>query len=556
MSRLVECVPNFSEGRDRAVIDAIAGAIAGVTGVKLLDVDPGADTNRTVYTFVGPPEAVADAAVQAAARAAALIDMSRHKGAHPRIGALDVCPIVPISEVTMGECVQIARDIGSRLAKELQIPIYFYEHAATRAARRSLAEIRAGEYEGLGRKLADPEWAPDCGPAVFDRRLGATVVGAREFLIAYNVNLNTRDRRLAHDIALTIRENGRLQRDAQGRVVTDAAGQAVRAPGRLTAVRAIGWYIDQYRQAQVSVNLLDYKKTALHQVFEVVREEAERRGLLVTGSELVGMTPLEPLLQAGRFYYRKQGKSAGVPERELTAMAVRSLGLDQLAPFDAGRKIIEYAVREPAPLISLPVDRFIDEVSDDVPAPGGGSVAALAGSLAAALAAMVANLTVGKTGYEAVSPELSDLAERMRPIKQALAAAVDEDTRAFNKVLDAVRLPRSAPEQERARDAALAQAYRYAAEVPLRTARLSLQAVEAAGQVAMKGNRDAVSDAGVAALIGGAAVEAAVLNVLTNLGAIQDADFVRASREECDRLTAEARRLSDEALARVRKLVG
>jgi glutamate formiminotransferase/formiminotetrahydrofolate cyclodeaminase len=556
MSRLVECVPNFSEGRDRAVIDAIANAVSGVSGVKLLDVDPGADTNRTVYTFVGPPDAVSEAAVQAALRAAALIDMSRHQGAHPRIGALDVCPIVPISGVTMGECVQIARDIGRRLANELQVPVYFYEQAATREARRSLADIRAGEYEGLERKLADPEWAPDCGPAAFNRRSGATVVGAREFLIAYNVNLNTRDKRLAHDIALAVRENGRLKRDAQGRVVTDDAGQALRVPGRLKAVRAIGWYIEQYRQAQVSVNLLDYKKTALHEVFEAVREEAERRGLLVTGSELVGMTPLEPMLQAGRFFFRKQGKSAGMPERELTAMAVRSLGLDQLAPFDADKKVIEYAVRGQSPLMSLSVDRFVDEVSGEVPAPGGGSVAALAGSLAAALAAMVANLTVGKAGYVAASTELSDLAERVQQVKQALAAAVDDDTRAFNEVLEAVRLPRATPEQERARDAAVEQAYQHAAQVPLRTARLSLKAVEAAGQVAVKGIKDAVSDAGVAALMGRAAVESAVLNVLTNLSSIRDVAFVQASREESDRLTADARRLCDEVLAHVRKLVG
>jgi glutamate formiminotransferase/formiminotetrahydrofolate cyclodeaminase len=546
MAKLVECVPNVSEGRDRDAIEAIATEIRGVSGVTLLDVDPGADTNRTVFTFVGPPDAVSEAAVRMARRAAALIDMSRHKGEHPRIGAVDVCPIVPVSEITMAECVDVARALGRRLADELQIPIYFYEQAATREERRSLANTRAGEYEGLREKLANPEWAPDCGPAVFNARLGATVVGAREFLIAYNVNLNTRDKRLAHEVALNIREAGRLKRDEGGNVVMNSDGTQARVPGRLKATRAIGWYIEQYRQAQVSINLLDFRTTPLHVVFETVKDEAERLGLRVTGSELVGMTPLQPLVEAGRFYLRMQRKAPGVPESELIDFAVRSLGLDQLAPFDAQRKIVEYAVRAPARLMSLPVGDFVDEVSSNAPVPGGGSAAALAGSLGAALAAMVANLTVGRAGHD--GEELSAMSERAQATKQALAELVDEDARAFNRVMDAMRLPRATEAEKRARDQAVQDAYHRAAEVPLETARLSLAALELARVAALKGRHDAASDAGSAALLARAAVESAALNVAINLQALEDESFVRACRAEVDRLRTSSRRICDEVV--------
>ena len=441
-SPLVECVPNFSEGRDKSVIDAIARAISGVSGARLLDVDAGVDTNRTVYTFVGTPASVSEAAFQGAVAAAALIDMSKHQGAHPRMGALDVCPIVPVSGVTMDQCVETAQALGHRLAEALSLPVYFYEYAATRPERRNLADIRAGEYEGLGRKLADPAWAPDAGPARFNERLGATVVGAREFLIAYNVNVNTRDQKLANEVALNIREAGRLKRDSKNQVVTDDQGRELRVPGRLKAVRAIGWYIEQYRQAQVSINLLSYRTTPLHEVFETTREEAAKLGLVVTGSELVGMTPLEPLMEAGRFYLRKQGRSTGLPEHELVELAIRTLGLSQLSPFDPGKRIIEYAVRVPAPLVSMTIEQFVDEVSSNSPAPGGGSVAALAGGLGAALAAMVANLTVGKAGYEPAWKSLSSLAERAQALKASLLNAVDDDTKAFDDVLAAMRLPK------------------------------------------------------------------------------------------------------------------
>jgi glutamate formiminotransferase/formiminotetrahydrofolate cyclodeaminase len=478
-----------------------------------------------------------------ARKAAALIDMSRHKGEHPRIGAIDVCPIVPVSDISMEECVDVARALGRRLADELRIPIYFYEHAATREERRSLANIRAGEYEGLEEKLADSAWSPDCGPAVFNPRLGATVVGAREFLIAYNVNLNTRDRRLAHEIALTIRETGRLTRDERGTIVANPDGTPARTPGRLKATRAIGWYIEEYRQAQVSINLLDFRTTPLHVVFETVKDEAERLGLRVTGSELVGMTPRRPIVEAGRFYLRLQRKSPAAPESELIDVAVRSLGLDQLAPFDPQRRIVEYAVRRPAPLMSLPADRLVDEVSSSTPVPGGGSAAALAGSLGAALVAMVGNLTAGRSEFDA---ELGEMAERAQAAKQALAENVDEDARAFNRVMDAMRLPRTTEVERGARHQRLLAAYRGAAEVPLETARLSFAALELARIAAVKGRHDAASDAGTAALLARAAVEGAALNVVINLQALEDETFVRACRSEIEGLRANARRLCDE----------
>jgi glutamate formiminotransferase / formiminotetrahydrofolate cyclodeaminase len=556
MARLVECVPNFSEGRNRVVIDAIADAISGVAEVKLLDVDPGADTNRTVYTFVGPPEAVADAAVKAARKAYELIDMARHRGAHPRMGAMDVCPIVPISGATMDECVGISRGIGRRIADELQVPVYFYEHAATSESRRSLASVRAGEYEGLERKLQDPAWAPDAGPARFDPKFGAPIVGAREFLIAYNVNLNTRDRKLAHEIALSIREGGRLKRDGSGNPVLDGRGVQVRVPGRLKAVRAIGWYIEQYRQAQVSINLLDYKTTPLHVVFEAVREEAGKLGLIVTGSELVGLMPLQPLVDAGTFYLRKQGKSAGAPEREIVETAIRSLGLDQLADFDADKKVIEYRFRTRGPLVSMAVDRFVDEVSSESPAPGGGSVAALVGGLAAGLAAMVANLTVGKKGYEAAWAALSALAERAQSVKDRLTRAIDEDTAAFNAAMAAMRMPKGTPEERSARDAALEAGYQQATRVPLDTARACLEALDLASEAAGKGNTASASDAGVAALMARAAVESAVLNVLINLGSVRDEAFKAECRTATETLRRDAGTRCEQVLDRVRSTFG
>jgi glutamate formiminotransferase/formiminotetrahydrofolate cyclodeaminase len=556
MAKLVECVPNVSEGRDRTAIESIADAIRGVAGVTLLDVESGAATNRTVYTFVGSPANVSEAALQMARRVASLLDMSRHTGEHPRIGALDVCPIVPVSDVTMEECVGIARTLGRRIAAELHIPVYFYEHAASRDERRSLADVRAGEYEALADRLRDPAWAPDCGPAEFNARLGATVVGAREFLVAYNVNLNTRDRRLAHEIALRIRAIGRLERDSAGNAITGADGKPVRTPGRLKAVRAIGWYIEEYRQAQVSINLLDFKTTPLHVAYEAVQEEAQRLGLVVTGSELIGMVPLQVLIDAGRYYLRRQGKSSGAPEGALIETAIESLRLNQHAPFDPQRKIIEYAVQPQAPLVSLPVARFLDEVSSGTPTPGGGSAAALAGSLGAALTAMLANLTVGRSGGRADDDELSALAERAQAAKRTLADLVDADARAFDGVMQARRMPRATDRERHTRDVTLKDAVRRAADVPLQVARLSLDVLEHARLAARQGRPDAASDAGTAALLARAALEGAVLNVLINLQGIDDEAFTDACHAEVDRLRALGAQICDEVVNGIHEALG
>ena len=548
--QIVECVPNFSEGRDKSVIDAIAASIASVNGVSLLDVDPGADTNRTVYTFVGDPDAIVEAAVRAASTARGLIDMTRHSGAHPRMGALDVCPFVPVSGVTMDDCVGIAKRAAQRMATELSVPVYLYEYAATRPERRSLADIRAGEYEALADKLTRPEWQPDYGPASFVPGWGATVVGARDFLIAYNVNLNTRDKKLANEVALAVREGGRAARDAAGNIVKDAHGEKVMIPGRLRHVRAIGWYIDTYRKAQVSINLTNYRETPLHVVYETVKEEAEKLGLSVCGSELVGLVPLEPLVEAGRYYLERMGKSAGAPEPELIELAVTTLGLDSVAPFDPAKKIIDYVARAPAPLVSMRVGAFIDEVSSDSPAPGGGSVSALAGSLAAALSAMVANLTVGKKGYESAWASMSELSVRAQSVKSTLVRAIDDDTNAFNAVMEAMKLPKASQAEKAARDEALQAGYKEAIAVPLSTAKACIDALELALQ-AVSGNKNSASDAGVAALMARAGVHGAALNVLINLGSVSDAQYAADMRRQVAALRSRADALCTEAMAAV-----
>ncbi|MBL8968569.1 MAG: glutamate formimidoyltransferase [Spirochaetaceae bacterium] len=554
--KIVECVPNFSEGRDRSVIDAISRAISGVAGVSLLDVDPGADTNRTVYTFVGSPDEVVEAAFRAAKTAHELIDMSKHSGAHPRMGALDVCPFVPVAGVTMADCVEISKRFGERLASELKLPVYLYEYAASRPERRSLADIRSGEYEALADKLRKPEWAPDFGPAEFRPRWGATVTGAREFLVAYNVNLNCRDKKLANEVALTIREGGRAAKDANGNTVKDAAGNTVKVPGLLKDVRAIGWYIDAYKCAQISINLVNYNTTPLHVVFETAKAEAEKLGLLVTGSEIVGLLPLEPLLLAGRHFLKKMGKSEGASERELVETAVRSMGLDSVAPFDPDKKIVEYAGRRPAPLVAMKVADFVDEVASESPAPGGGSVAALAGSLGAALAAMVANLTVGKKGYEAAFAEMSELAVKGQAVKAALVRAVDEDTAAFNDLMEAMKLPKASAEEKAARETAMQAGYKKAALVPLETARVCVEAIRLCELAAAKGNANSASDAGVGALMARAGAEGAALNVLINLGSITDAAFVADLKARALTLVAEAEAAKEKVLVLVRKAVG
>jgi glutamate formiminotransferase/formiminotetrahydrofolate cyclodeaminase len=540
-------VPNFSEGRDKDKIQAIVREIEATPGVKLLDVDPGESTNRTVVTFLGPPEAVQEAAFRAIRKAAEVIDMRQHRGAHSRIGATDVCPLVPVSGVTMEDCVKLAEGLGRRVAEELGIPVYLYEAAARRPERKNLATIRAGEYEGLAEKIKDRHWAPDFGKPVFNPRSGATVIGAREFLIAYNINLNTRDRRLANEIALDLRESGRAKRDRAGNVVKDKRGNTVKIPGKFKEVKAVGWYIEDYGRAQISVNFTNYKVTPVQVVFDEAARLADKLGLRVTGSELVGLIPKEALLMAGRHYLEKQGKSPGAPEEELVRTAVISLGLNDVAPFDPRKKVIEAQFEEPGrALVGLTVRAFADEVSMDSPAPGGGSVAALCGALGAGLAAMVANLTVGKKGYEKVFDDLKRAAVSAQGLKDDLLRLVDEDTRAFNRVMDAFRMPKATGEQVRERDAAVEDASKGATRVPLEVLKRSVDLLRLAKEVAKKGNKNSVSDAGVAGLAAQAAADGAYYNIRINLPGIKDAAFKKATAREADELRKKAEQVGGE----------
>lgn len=526
--RVVECVPNFSEGRNQKVIDGIADAIRSVEGVTLLDIDPGKSTNRTVFTFVGDPERVLEAAYQSIARAASLIDMRKHTGAHPRMGATDVCPFIPVSGVTMEECAELARRLGKRVGDELEIPVYLYAEAAATPERRSLADVRQGEYEGLAERMRSG-FVPDFGPPDFNAAAGATVIGARPFLIAYNVNLNTKNQKLANEVALSIREGGRAKRDSSGAIVKDEQGKSVKVPGLLKACRAVGWFVEEYKQAQVSINLVDYRQTSLEHAFDECCAQASRLGLRVTGSEIVGMVPLEPILQAGRHYLHKQGRCAGVPEKELVDAAVTSLGLTDVASFDPAKKIIEYAIAPAEKLLrKMRVDEFADELSSDSPAPGGGSVAALCGALSASLSSMVASLTHGKKGFEHLNVEMDEVGLRAQQLKEGFLKAIDADTAAFNKIGAARRMAKDTDEAKQLREAAIEDANKEATIVPFSVVCLALEAVTLAEIAAEKGNPNTLSDAGVAGLTARSGGEAAYYNVLINLPAINDMDF-RAS---------------------------
>lgn len=545
--KLIECVPNFSEGSDPEKIKAITKEIESVPQVTLLDVDPGESTNRTVVTFIGTPEAVAEAAFQAAKKAAEVIDMQQHKGAHSRIGATDVCPFVPVTGVTMEDCVRIAHEVGARVATELKIPVYLYEEAAQKPDRQNLATIRSGEYEGLPEKLKDPNWAPDYGDPIFNPKSGATVIGAREFLIAYNINLNSRDRKLAHHIALNLREGGRAKRDADGNIVQDAEGRAVKVPGKFKTVKAVGWYVEDYKIAQISINFTNYKISPPHLVFDEAIKEAEEIGVRVTGSELVGLIPKEAMLMAGKHYLEKQQRSAGIPEEELIDLAVISLGLNDVAEFNPQKKIIEYQFKEVEnSLIDLSLREFSNELSMDSPAPGGGSTAALCGALSASLSSMVSNLTVGKKGYEDVQEIVKSLAVSAQTLKDVLLKAIDEDTTAFNKVMDAFKLSRKTDEQKTERAATIEAATKEATLVPLKVAEKCVEALKLAKQVALSGNKNSISDAGVAGLTAQAGAEGAYYNVKINLPDIQDDDFKRDMSCQVTTLKQEAERLGSE----------
>jgi glutamate formiminotransferase / formiminotetrahydrofolate cyclodeaminase len=549
VQQLIACVPNFSEGRDRAVIDAISAAITSTGDVRLLDVDPGHATNRTVVTFVGPPEDVIDAAVRAAAKAAETIDMRNHTGEHPRFGAMDVCPLVPVSGISMEETVTHAHTLARRLGDEVGLTVYCYENAALTPERRNLATVRAGEYEGLAARLGDARWAPDFGPATFNARSGATAVGARGFLVAYNINLNTTSTRIANAIAFDVRERGRPKRIGDpltGEIEIDGNGEQVWIPGSLEYVKAIGWFIKEYGVAQISMNLTDIGATPVHVAFDEVCARAEARGVRVTGSELVGLIPLDAILDAGRYFLRKQHRSTGVSDAELVKIARKSLGLDDLGPFDPKEKIIEYAIDDGADrLVDASVRQFVDETASESAAPGGGSVAATVGALGAALGVMVANLSSHKRGWDDRWEEFSDWADRGKACQDELVSLIDADTEAFNGVMAAMGMPKASDSDMAARDAAIQAATLSATEVPLRVMEVSLAAMEVIHAMASTGNPASVSDAGVAALCARTAVSGAFLNVRINVQGLTDrmavADCLDRGRDlECRAIEREA----------------
>jgi len=604
---IVECVPNFSEGRDRALLDKITNAIQAVPGVTLLDVDPGANTNRTVVTFIGSPEAVAEGAFQGVATAAELIDMRRHHGEHPRMGATDVVPFVPVSDVTMEECAELARQLGKRIGEELGISVYLYEHAASRPERQNLSRVRSGQYEGMAEKLQDPEWAPDFGPTELNVRAGVTAVGAREFLIAYNIDLNTTDRRYANEIAYMLRERGRWKRtgntepfyykgeivrfpsdgrypcgpcdfvadsfeelEAHYREVHDGDLRAryrsleidpehplgpVFTDGMFEDVKAIGWVIEEYGRAQISMNLTDYKVSAPHEVLEAAREEARKRGIVVTGSELVGLVPYDAMDRAARFYLRRMMKSTGIPVPDRMETAVQSMGLRDVSAFDPEEKVLALPKIE-GPLVQRRTWDFVDEVSRDTPAPGGGSVAALAGALGGALASMVANLSVGKGSFDDRYDTLCSIAERAQEVKDALVRGVDEDTQAFDAVLAGMRMPQDTAEEKVERARAIEAGYREATSVPLTTAEHCLEAMRLCSEMADIASEQMISDVGTGVHLARAGLKGAAYNVRINLPNITDEGFRTEVQGRLDALLSEAEEVVVKVEERVESALG
>ena len=533
MKQILECVPNFSEGNNMDIIKQITNEIVSVDGVRLLDVDPGKATNRTVVTFVGSPNEVCEAAFRAVKKASELIDMSKHKGEHPRFGATDVCPLVPVSGLSMDETVEYARRLSKRIGDELGIPVYCYEFAANEEKRRNLASCRAGEYEGLPKKLMNPDWKPDFGPAEFNQHVtktGATAVSARNFLVAYNVNLNTTSTRRANAIAFDIREKGRVKREGNtlnGKIITDENGNPVFEPGMLKCVKGIGWYIEEFGVAQLSFNLTDITVTSVHEVFEAACQRAEARGLRVTGSELVGMIPLQSILDAGKYFLKKQERSVGISDAEIIKIAVKSLGLDELKPFDPKEKIIEYVLEDDSKkLIDLNLKQFSEETASESPAPGGGSISAYMGALGVALGTMVANLSAHKRGWDHRWEEFSSWAEKGKHYHDQLIQLVDEDTIAFNAIMDAFSLPKGNNSETEFRQKAISKATRYAIEVPFKVMELCYRSMEVMKAMAEFGNPNSVTDAGVGALAARSGVMGAFLNVKINAKGFQDSNFV------------------------------
>ncbi|NLN95518.1 MAG: glutamate formimidoyltransferase [Bacteroidales bacterium] len=531
MKQLIECVPNFSEGRNMAVIKQITDQIETVEGVKLLDVDPGAATNRTVVTFVGTPDEVVEAAFRAVKKASEVIDMRHHKGEHPRFGATDVCPLVPISGITMEETVVHARKLAERIGDELGIPVYCYENAAFTPERKNLANCRAGEYEGLPEKLAKPEWKPDFGPASFNAKAGATAVGARDFLVAYNINLNTTSTRRANAVAFDIRERGRPMREGNpitGKIVKDEKGNDVYIPGSLKECKAIGWFIEEYGVAQISINLTNISVTPVHIAFEETCKKANERGLRVTGSEIVGLIPLKAMLDAGKYFLRKQKRSLGVSEEEIIKIAVKSMGLDELKPFKPEEKIIEYILRDKTEkrLVDLTLMEYANITASESPTPGGGSASAYIGALGTSLGTMVANLSAHKAGWDDRWKEFSDWAEKGQKIKDELLFLVDEDTRSYNLIIEAFKLPKGTPEEIAERKKAIQDATRYAIEIPFKVMQKAFESMEVIKAMTEHGNPSSVSDAGVGALCARTAVMGAFMNVRINASGLEDKDFI------------------------------
>jgi glutamate formiminotransferase / formiminotetrahydrofolate cyclodeaminase len=561
MARIIECVPNFSEGNDLTIIKQITDEMEAVEGISLLNVDPGKATNRTVVTIAGAPEAVIEAAFLGIQKAGELIDMSKHKGAHPRMGATDVCPLIPIDGITMEETAVYAQQLARRVGEELNIPVYLYEAAQPNKKRSNLSVIRAGEYEGFFRKIQLPEWKPDYGPQVFDAKRGATVIGARDFLVAYNVNLNTTSVRRANSVAFDVREAGRVKREGNaitGKIVKDEFGNAVSVPGSLKSVKAIGWYIEEYGIAQISMNLTNINITPVHVAFDEVCRRADARGLRVTGSELVGLIPLKAMLDVGKYFLRKQQRSTGVSEKELIKIAIKSLGLDELAPFKPEERIIEYLMADKSgrKLVDMTLTAFADETASESPAPGGGSIAAYVGALGISLATMVANLSSHKKGWDQQWEQFSDWAEKGQEYQQQLIKLVDEDTKAFNRIMDAFALPKGTEEEKNARTGAIQEATRYAIEVPFKVMQLSCESMSVIKAMAETGNPNSVSDAGVGALCARSAVMGAFMNVRINASGYDDKSYTDKVISEGKQIEQRAQLLEQEILSIVNGKIG
>ena len=545
--QLIECVPNFSEGRDLGIIKQITNEIESVEGVKLLDVDPGAATNRTVVTFVGTPQAVVDAAFKAIVKAGELIDMSKHSGEHARMGATDVCPFIPVANITMEETAKWATTLAQKVGESTTIPVYLYGESQPNKNRNVLSIIRAGEYEGFFEKIKKPEFKPDFGPQEYNAKSGATTIGARDFLIAYNINLNTKSTRIANRVAFDVRENGRVKRIGNpytGKIVTDENGQSVRLPGTCKAVQAVGWYIDEYNVAQVSANLTNYKITPIHTFFDEVQKSCLTRGVRITGSELVGLIPLKAMLDAGKHYLKKQGRSLGVSEEELIHIAVKSMGLDELGPFDPNKKIIEYQLKNESDehLINLTADNLALDTASESMAPGGGSISAYVGSLGISLGTMVANLSANKPGWEEKLDTFSDWAEIGQSIQKELLFLVDEDTRSFNQIIDAIRMAKDTEQEKKLRSEAIQNASKYAAEVPFKVMETSYKSLELLSAMLEIGNPASMSDTGVGAFCCLTAIEGAYMNVRINTKDINDKSFAENLNQEALKLMSDAKK--------------